>query len=272
LSPQRAHHSRLPGTHNPNADNGRWRARRICDLLLKRSIGRQLLTPLLRLLYAPLSGLSFSAISCPSATLFDKVPTSRAASPVRADIKLHLRRSAEAIGRRLRQKGHIAFGVGVKLKTTDFQILTHQRRLSEATDVTERLYSVGVDLLIEFNHPGPFRLVGSPTTWSAIDGRAQLDLSAPLLGNAAWRSQLMNLPSDLVPTSCSAPTISPSHQGCAWRRPLTSWTTAHAVRGPGAFFYMIQPSSLAFAFAAGQANLRNFGNVTLRVSSRPFRA
>jgi DNA polymerase-4 len=44
----------------------------------------------------------------------------------KAEIKLHLRRSADAIGRRLRQKRYVAFGVGVKLKTTDFQILTRQ--------------------------------------------------------------------------------------------------------------------------------------------------
>src|SRR5680860_306422 len=87
----------------------------------------------------------------------------------KADIKLHLRRSADAIGRRLRQKRYVALGVGVKLKTTDFQILTRQRRLSEPTDVTERLYSVGVDLLNEFDHPGPFRLVG-------MEDRVQLDL------------------------------------------------------------------------------------------------
>ena len=54
----------------------------------------------------------------------------------------------------------MALGVGVKLKTTNFQILTRQRRLSEATDVMETLYSVGVELLNEFGHAGPFRLVG----------------------------------------------------------------------------------------------------------------
>jgi DNA polymerase-4 len=93
------------------------------------------------------------------------------------EIKLHLRRSAEAIGRRLRQKHYVAFGVGVKLKTTDFQILTRQRRLSEPTDVTERLHSVGVDLLNEFDHPGPFRLVGMVAyDLVGIDDRVQLDL------------------------------------------------------------------------------------------------
>jgi DNA polymerase-4 len=94
-----------------------------------------------------------------------------------AEIKFHLRRSAEAIGRRLRQKRYVAFGVGVKLKTTDFQILTRQRRLSEPTDVTERLYALGVDLLNEFNHPGPFRLVGMVAyDLVGIDDRVQLDL------------------------------------------------------------------------------------------------
>lgn len=94
-----------------------------------------------------------------------------------ADIKLYLRRSADAIGRRLRQKRYVAFGVGVKLKTTDFQILTRQHRLSEPTDVTERLYSVGVGLLGEFHHYGPFRLVGMAAyDLVGIDERVQLDL------------------------------------------------------------------------------------------------
>jgi DNA polymerase-4 len=95
----------------------------------------------------------------------------------KADIKLHLRRSANTIGRRLREKRYIAFGVSVKLKTTDFQLLTRQRRLGEPTDVTERLYSVGVDLLDEVNHPGPFRLVGMAAyDLVGINDRVQLDL------------------------------------------------------------------------------------------------
>ena len=95
----------------------------------------------------------------------------------KAEIKLHLRRSADAIGRRLRQKSYVAFGLGVKLKTTDFQILTRQRRLSEPTDVTERLYSVGVGLLDEFDHPGPFRLVGMIAyDLAGINDRVQFDL------------------------------------------------------------------------------------------------
>lgn len=78
----------------------------------------------------------------------------------KAEIKLHLRRSADKIARRLRAKGLVAYGASVKLKTADFKILTRQHHLSEPTDVAEQLYSVGVELLDAFKHPGPFRLVG----------------------------------------------------------------------------------------------------------------
>jgi DNA polymerase-4 len=78
----------------------------------------------------------------------------------KAEIKFHLRRSADTVGRRLRKKNYLAFGVGVKLKTADFQLVIRQHRLSEPTDVAERLYSVGVELLNHVDHRGPFRLVG----------------------------------------------------------------------------------------------------------------
>jgi DNA polymerase-4 len=100
----------------------------------------------------------------------------------KADIKFHLHRSAEAIGRRLRQKGYVAYGVATKLKTAEFQILTRQRRLGEPTDVTDQLYSVAVDLLDEFSHPGPFRLVGMAAyDLMALDNQAQLSLFSPLV-------------------------------------------------------------------------------------------
>ena len=78
----------------------------------------------------------------------------------KADIKLHLRQSADTIARRLRKKGYAAFGVGIKLKTASFQIVTRQHRLAAPTDVADELYAVGVDLLDRIGHPGPFRLVG----------------------------------------------------------------------------------------------------------------
>ena len=73
------------------------------------------------------------------------------------------------------------FGVGIKLKTTEFQILSRQHRLSEPTDVAERLYSVGVDLLNHVDHPGPFRLVGLVAyDLVCIDDLVQLDFFSTL--------------------------------------------------------------------------------------------
>ena len=39
-------------------------------------------------------------------------------------------------------------------------MISRRHRLSEPTDVAERLYSVAVDLLEHIVHPGPFRLIG----------------------------------------------------------------------------------------------------------------
>jgi DNA polymerase-4 len=80
--------------------------------------------------------------------------------PIGDEMKRHMRRSAEEIGRRLRRKNYLAYGVRVKLKTADFHLLTRQHRLTRATDVADEFYRIGVSLLPEFNHRGPFRLVG----------------------------------------------------------------------------------------------------------------
>lgn len=95
----------------------------------------------------------------------------------RADIERHLRRAAERIARRLRSKGYVAGGVRVRLKTNRFQMLTRQRRLRRAADLGAEFVAVGKRLLDEFDHPGPFRLVGMTAfdlAWR--DDPLQLDL------------------------------------------------------------------------------------------------
>jgi DNA polymerase-4 len=95
----------------------------------------------------------------------------------KADVKRHLHLSAEAIGRRLRRKNCVAFGVGIKLKTAGFQIITRQHRLNEPTDFAEAIYSVGVRLLDNVDDPGPFRLVGMVAYDLVASGElAQLEL------------------------------------------------------------------------------------------------
>ena len=78
----------------------------------------------------------------------------------RASIERHLRRAAERIARRLRNKGYVAGGVRVRLKTTRFRLLTRQRRLRRPADLAAELLTASKRLLDEFDHPGPFRLVG----------------------------------------------------------------------------------------------------------------
>ena len=95
------------------------------------------------------------------------------------ELKRHLRRAAEDIGRRLRRKHYVAFGVRVKLKTADFQIFTRQHRLTRATDVADEFHRIGVSLLDEFEHKGPFRLVGMATyDLSRDEQKHQTDLFA----------------------------------------------------------------------------------------------
>ncbi len=78
----------------------------------------------------------------------------------REDIERHLRRSADRIARRVRAKDYVAKGIRVKLKTTEFQLLTRQRMVNRPIDSAEEFFRIGQELLGDFDHRGPFRLVG----------------------------------------------------------------------------------------------------------------
>ena len=110
----------------------------------------------------------------------------------KADIKFHMRRSADLIGRRLRKKNYLAFGVGLKLKTASFQLIFRRHRLSEPTDIAERLYSVAVDLLEHVDHRGPFRLIGLV----AYDLVGSDDLAQPGLFNTLGRRRQLEVAVD----------------------------------------------------------------------------
>ncbi|MBX2826426.1 MAG: DNA polymerase IV [Gammaproteobacteria bacterium] len=97
----------------------------------------------------------------------------------RADIERHLRRSADRIGRRLRDKHYRTHGVRVKLKTNDFRLLSRQVLLPEPTDCSEQLFEVGASLLDQFDRRRPFRLVGlAAYDLVRVDDPLQLDLFA----------------------------------------------------------------------------------------------
>ena len=77
----------------------------------------------------------------------------------RREIVRHLERAADRLGRRLRRKRYLAHGVRLRLKTTDFKLLSRQRHVLP-TDAGGDLLAGAVQLLDRFPHPGPFRLVG----------------------------------------------------------------------------------------------------------------
>lgn len=78
----------------------------------------------------------------------------------RGAILRHLQRAAERVARRVRAKGYVARGVRVRLKTTQFEMLTRQTKLAKPSDTAAEFMQTGAALLDEFDHSGPFRLVG----------------------------------------------------------------------------------------------------------------
>jgi DNA polymerase IV len=96
-----------------------------------------------------------------------------------ADIRFRLRIAAEAVGRRLRKQGYRTSGVRVKLKRSDFRLLTRQRTLHSPTDHADDLYRAAVSLLPEFEDPGPFRLIGV-AAYDLVREPAEAQLGLPI--------------------------------------------------------------------------------------------
>lgn len=72
----------------------------------------------------------------------------------------HLRHSAEKVGQRLRQKRLVARGVRVRLKTSDFELLSRQAVLPQPTSSSAVLTEAAVSLLDRFKPRQSYRLVG----------------------------------------------------------------------------------------------------------------
>lgn len=96
----------------------------------------------------------------------------------RSQIEGHVRLSADTVAARLRRSKRLAHGVRVKLKTSDFRIVTRQAALAEGTDVAAVLFAQAKALLDEIPERGPFRLVGLAAydLRAAESPRSQLDL------------------------------------------------------------------------------------------------
>jgi DNA polymerase-4 len=71
-----------------------------------------------------------------------------------------LRPLAEQLARRLERAGRAAAGIALKLKTSDFQVLTRSRRLADPTQRAEMLYAAALPLLQAAADGTHFRLIG----------------------------------------------------------------------------------------------------------------
>jgi DNA polymerase IV len=78
----------------------------------------------------------------------------------REAVEGHVRSAAETVARRLRRRGLAARGVRVKLKCTDFRLVSRQSILLAPTDVAAELFAAATPLLDDIVAHGPFRLVG----------------------------------------------------------------------------------------------------------------
>jgi len=97
----------------------------------------------------------------------------------RAEIEVHLKHAADRIARRLRAKHLRAGGVRVRLKTSQFRLLSRQCTLAHPSDLADDLFRAGASLLERFEDTGPFRLVGL-AAFALLDAGSvsQLDLLA----------------------------------------------------------------------------------------------
>ncbi len=96
-----------------------------------------------------------------------------------SEIEPHLRAAADTVARRLRQKMAVARGVRIKLKRADFQLVSRQCSMDDATDVSAVLFAWARKLLRELGDVGPVRLVGlAAFDLGPRNGVRQLELGA----------------------------------------------------------------------------------------------
>jgi DNA polymerase-4 len=76
------------------------------------------------------------------------------------ELKALLRALSEKVSRRLKRTGLAGITVTVKLKTADFRIRTRSRQLADPTQLADRIFTVGADLLAPEADGTRYRLIG----------------------------------------------------------------------------------------------------------------
>jgi DNA polymerase-4 len=76
------------------------------------------------------------------------------------ELKAILRALSEKVARRLKRANLAAITVTLKLKTKDFRLRTRSRRLADPTQLADRIFSAGAELLAPEADGTEFRLIG----------------------------------------------------------------------------------------------------------------
>ena len=83
----------------------------------------------------------------------------------------------DRVSKRLRRDGVLTTCIAVTVRYLDFKTRSHQRKLSEPTDISQEIYEIGRELLRElWDGKTPLRLVGIALSDVTKDGTAQLSL------------------------------------------------------------------------------------------------
>ena len=90
----------------------------------------------------------------------------------------HIWRLSEQVADRAKAKQLAGRTVTLKLKRTDFQLISRRHSLTDPTQLTDRIYNTARDLFAQAPQ-GPFRLIGVGI--SDLTGEAEADLSGNLL-------------------------------------------------------------------------------------------
>lgn len=81
---------------------------------------------------------------------------------------------ADVVATRIRAEGVRCRCVGIKYRSLDFTNHSHQRKLDNATDITEEIYKIARELILERWKGEPLRLIGLSLTDIDRDGFEQL--------------------------------------------------------------------------------------------------
>ncbi len=103
-----------------------------------------------------------------STTLEEDVVTAEAANKI-------LLALSDSVGARMRADGKKAYCIGVTIRSNDFKNRSHQKTLSEATDITAEIYSESKKLFAElWDKRTPLRLLGISLTQVTAEDISQL--------------------------------------------------------------------------------------------------